>query len=138
MADDLLSAVMASALQADAPSLASTPRGVNVTLHRLRNRRTRAALARVPDRPTPLSLLRPHLDAARSVGVKADLLDAHHVLLNYDARNRDQWLAVDRLHDVARSRSTIEGDWSFASAPNNWIVIHFDYGACAGGGPQQG
>lgn len=108
-----------------------------MTLHRLRNRRTRAALARVPDRPTPLSMLRPQLDAARSVGVKADVFDPRHILVNYDARNRDQWLAVDRLHEAARSRSTIEGDWSFASAPNNWIVVHFDYGACAGGGLQQ-
>jgi hypothetical protein len=71
------------------------------------------------------------------VGVKADAFDPQHILLNYDARNRDQWLAVDRLQDAARSRSTIEGDWSFTSAPDNWMVIHFDYGACAGRGPQQ-
>lgn len=82
-------------------------------------------------------MLRPQLDAARSVGVKADVFDPRHILVNYDARNRDQWLAVDRLHEAARSRSTIEGDWSFASAPNNWIVVHFDYGACAGGGLQR-
>ena len=102
-----------------------------MTLHRLRSRSTRAELARVPERPTPLSLIRPHLVEARTVGVKADELDRQHILVNYDARNRDQWLAVDRLADAVRRLSTIEGERSFEVAPNNWLVVHFDYGACA-------
>jgi hypothetical protein len=106
-----------------------------MTLHGLRRRGARAARARVPERPAPISLIRPHIEAARVAGVRVAELDRQHVLLSYDARNRDQWLAVDRLHDAARSRSTIEGDSSFASAPGNWIVIHFDHGACAREGP---
>lgn len=109
-----------------------------MTLHRLRNRRSRAALARVPERPAPVSVIRPHLDAARVVGVHADELDARHVLLSYDARNREQWLAVDQVREATLSSSTIEGDRSFESAPNNWVVIHFDYGACAGEWPSSG
>ena len=109
-----------------------------MTLHRLRNRRSRAALARVPERPSPVSMIRPHLDAARAVGVTADELDARHVLLSYDARDREQWLAVDQLRDATYSSSTIEGDRAFESAPNNWLVIHFDYGACAGEWPSSG
>ena len=111
---------------------------MNMTLHRLRNRKNRAELARVPERPTPVSLIRPQLEAARAVGVTADELDARHVLLNYDARDREQWLAVDQLQDATYGRSTTEGDRSFESSPNNWIVIHFDYGACAGDWPPSG
>lgn len=109
-----------------------------MTLHRLRNRQSRAALARVPDRPTPVSLIRPQLDAARAAGVTADELDARHILLSYDARDREQWLAVDEIREVTISSSTIEGDRAFESAPNNWVVIHFDYGACAGEWPSAG
>ena len=79
-----------------------------------------------------MSLIRPHIEAARVVGVTVEELDGQHILVSYDARNRDQWLAVDQLHDSAYGRSTIEGDLSFESAPDNWIVIHFDYGACGG------
>jgi hypothetical protein len=56
--------------------------------------------------------------------------DQMHVQLRYDARDRDAWLAVDDLAEAVRGRSTVEGDWSFASAPENWLVIHFDYEAC--------
>ncbi len=110
-------------------------RGVNtqeveMTVHRLRHRRDRAALARVPDRPPAVSLIQRQIESARQVGVAVDELDAQHVRLHYDARDRDAWLAVDDLCDAVRGRSTVEGDRSFESAPGNWLVIHFDYGAC--------
>lgn len=101
-----------------------------MTLDRMRRRASRAEMARVPERPAALSRLRAHLDAARDVGVTVDELDRHHVLLSYDARDHDQWLALDGLYDAAYQQSTIEGDWSFASAPNNWMVIHADIGPC--------
>ena len=103
-----------------------------MTLQRLRHRSGRAAMARVPDRPAPISLIGPQIEAARAVWIAVEEQDRHHVRLEYDARDRDQWLAVDQLLDVAYTRSTVEGDRSFESAPNNWIVIHFDYGACGG------
>jgi len=103
-----------------------------MALHRLRHRSGRAALARVPDRPPAVLLIQPQLDSARRVGVTVDELDGQHVRLNYDARDRDAWLAVDELCDALRGRSTIEGDRSFESAPSNWLMIHFDYGACGG------
>jgi hypothetical protein len=62
--------------------------------------------------------------------VTVDQLDPKHVLLTYDARDLDQWLALDELYDAARDLSTIDGDWAFEAAPNNWMVIHFDYGVC--------
>ena len=99
-------------------------------LHRLRQRGARAALARVPERPPAFEMIRPQVDMARRAGVTVDELDAQHVLLTYDARDREQWLAVDELYDAAYPRSTIEADGSFDSAPGNWMVIHFDYGAC--------
>ena len=101
-----------------------------MTLHRLRHRRDRAALARVPDRPPAVSLIEPHIDRARRVGVTVDQLDGQHVRLNYDARDREAWLAVDEISDAVRGWSTIEGDWSFDSSPDNWLTIHFDYGSC--------
>ena len=100
-----------------------------MTLHRLR-RRDRAALARVPERLPAVSLIQPHIDGARRAGVTVTELDGQHVQLIYDARDRDAWLAVDELYDAVRGRSIIEGDWSFDSAPSNWLIIHFDYGAC--------
>ena len=101
-----------------------------MTLHRLRHRDARAALARVPERPPAVSVIRPQIEIARQAGVTVEQLDAQHVLLTYDSRDRDHWLAVDEVSDAVYSRSTIEGDGSFDSAPNNWMVIHFDYGAC--------
>ena len=101
-----------------------------MALHRLRQRGARAALARVPERPPALMVVRPQVEVARRAGVTVDELDGHHLLLTYDARDRDQWLAVDELYDAAYRRSTIEADGSFDSAPGNWMVIHFDYGAC--------
>jgi len=101
-----------------------------MTLHRLRHRRDRAALARVPERPPAVSLIERHIDRARRVGVSVEELDGQHVRLNYNARDREAWLAVDELTDAVRWRSTIEGDWSFDSAPSNWLIIHFDYGSC--------
>ena len=105
-----------------------------MTLHRLRHRGARAALARVPERPPAVSVIRPQIENARQVGVTVEELDGQHVRLTYDARDRDHWLAVDEVSDAAYSRSTIEGDRSFDSAPSNWIVIHFDYGACGSEG----
>lgn len=101
-----------------------------MTLHRLRHRSDRAALARGPNRPPVLSLIQPQMERARQAGVMVDVVDERHVKLNYDARDREAWLAVDELSDAVRSRSTIEGDWSFTSAPDNWLIIHFDFGAC--------
>ena len=101
-----------------------------MTLHRLRHRTDRAALARGPIRPPALSLIQPQIESARQAGVMVDVLDERHVKVRYDARDREAWLAVDELYDAAQGRSTIEGDWSFTSAPDNWLLIHFDYGAC--------
>jgi hypothetical protein len=101
-----------------------------MTLHRLRRRSHRAALARVPDRPPAVSVIQPQIDSARQVGVTVEELDRQHVRLNYDARDRDAWLAVDELDDAVRGRGTIEGDQSFESAPSNWLIIHFHYGSC--------
>jgi hypothetical protein len=99
-------------------------------LDRLRRRASRAALARVPERQPALARLQPMIDPAREAGVIVDELDRYHVLLSYDARDRDQFLAVDGLYDATYQHSTIEGDWALSSAPNNWMVIHFDYGTC--------
>jgi hypothetical protein len=101
-----------------------------VTLHRLRHRSDRVALARVPDRPPAVSLIQPQIDSARRAGVTVDEVDGQHLRLTYDARDRRAWLAVDELYDAVRGRSTIEGDRAFDSAPSNWLIIHFDYGAC--------
>ena len=101
-----------------------------MTLHRLRQRGARAALARVPERPPALAVIRAQMEIARRVGVTVDELDSQHVRMTYDARDLDQWLAVDEIYDAVYRRSTMEGDWSFDSAPSNWIVIHFDYGTC--------
>ena len=101
-----------------------------MTLNRLRQRRARVAVARVPERPPAISMIRPQIEIARAVGVTVDELDGQHVLLNYDARDRDHWLAADEICEEVYTRSTIEGDRSFDSAPRNWLLVHFDYGAC--------
>ena len=101
-----------------------------LTLNRLRQRSARVAVARVPERPPAVSMIRPQIEIARGVGVTVDELDGRHVMLNYDARDRDHWLAADAICDAVFTRSTIEGDRSFDSAPRNWLLIHFDYGAC--------
>ena len=114
-----------------------------MTLNRLRQRSARVAVARVPERPSAISMIRPQIEIARRVGVTVDELDNQHVMLNYDARDRDHWLAAEELFDAVYMRSTIEGDTSFDSAPRNWLLVHFDYGACglerrdgpAGGSP---
>ena len=95
-----------------------------------RNRRARADLARVPRRPPPVSTIRSLLNDARSVGVRVEEVDEHHVWVAYDARDRDHWLAVDAVYDAVRVRSLVEGDGAFPSGPDNWMLIHFDYGAC--------
>ena len=78
--------------------------GVEVALHRLRQRGSRAVLARVPERPPAHLMIRPQVEMARGAGVAVDELDAHHVLLPDDARDRDQWLAVDEVYDAAYPR----------------------------------
>ena len=95
-----------------------------------RYRRARADLARVPKRPSPMSAIRSILDDARGVGVRVQELDEHHVWLAYDARDHDHWLAVDAIYEAVHARSMVEGDEAFLSGPGNWMVIHFDYGAC--------
>ncbi len=101
-----------------------------LTLNRLRQRSARVAVARVPERPSAISMIRPQIEIARGVGVTVDELDRQHVILTYDARDRDHWLAADEICDAVYTRSTIEGDRSFDSAPRNWLLVHFDYGAC--------
>jgi len=101
-----------------------------LTLNRLRQRSARVAVARVPERPSAISMIRPLIEIARGVGVTVDELDRQHVILTYDARDRDHWLAADEICDAVYTRSTIEGDRSFDSAPRNWLLVHFDYGAC--------
>ena len=101
-----------------------------MTLHRLRHRGARAALARVPERPPAIAVIRPQVEIARQFGVHVEELDDQHVRLTYDARDRDHWLAIDALSEAVYRHCTIEGDGSFDSAPSNWMVIHFDYGAC--------
>ena len=59
-----------------------------------------------------------------------DEVDGEHGMLTYDARNRDHWLAADQGYYAVYTRSTIEGDRFFDSAPRNWLLVHFDYGAC--------
>lgn len=102
-----------------------------LTLNRLRQQSARVAAARVRERPAAISTIRPQIEIARAVGVMVDELDGQHLMLNYDARDRDHWLAADEIWDAVYTRSTIEGDGSFDSAPRNWLLVHFDYGACA-------
>ena len=106
-----------------------------MTLNRLRQRSARVAVARVPERPPAISMIRPQIEIARRVGVTVEELDGQHVMLTYDARDRDHWLAADAIYDAVFTRSTIEGDRSFDSAPRNWVLVHFDYGACGLYGP---
>ena len=101
-----------------------------MTLNRLRQRSARVAVARVPARPTAISMIRPQIETARGVGVTVDELDGQHLMLTYDARDRDHWLAAEDIYDAVYMRSTIESDRSFDSAPGNWLLVHFDYGAC--------
>ena len=101
-----------------------------LTLNRLRQRSARVAVARVPQRPSAISMIRPQIEIARGVGMTVDEVDGEHVMLSYDARDRDHWLAADEIYDAVYARSTIEGDRSFDSAPRNWLLVHFDYGAC--------
>ena len=72
-----------------------------MTLDRLRHRSARAALARVRERPPALSVIRRQVGIARQVGVTVDEIVGQHVLLMYDARDRDHWLAVDEVYDAA-------------------------------------
>ena len=59
-------------------------------------------------------------EIARGVGVTVEELDSEHVMLTYDARDRDHWLAADEIYDAVYTRSTIEGDGSFDSARQIW------------------
>ena len=105
-----------------------------MTLNRLRQRSARVAVARVPERPAAISMIRPQIEMARGVGVVIDEFDGEHVMLTYDARDRDHWLATDEIYDAVYTRATIEGDRSFESAPRNWLLVHFDFGACSSDG----
>ena len=96
-----------------------------------RNRRARADFARVAKRPPPLSAIRSLLDGARGAGVGVEEVDEQHLRLAYDARDHDHWLAVDAIYEAVQARSTIEGDPAFLSGPDNWMLIHFDYGTCS-------
>jgi hypothetical protein len=77
-----------------------------------------------------VSAIRSLLDHARGAGVAVTEVDEHHVWLAYDARDHDHWLAVDAIYEAAHARSTVQGDGAFLSGPRNWMLIHFDYGAC--------
>ena len=110
--------------------LGVTRKESTLTLNRLRQRSARVAAARVPERPSAMSTIRTQIEIARGVGVTIEEVDGEHVMLTYDARDRDHWLAADEIYDAVYTLSTIEGDRSFDSAPRNWLLVHFDYGAC--------
>lgn len=100
---------------------------------RRRSRRTidrRAELARVPERPRGVRKIQPLLDTARSAGVAVEQLDEEHVRLRYDARERDQWLAMEAIYEAAHDHASLEGDGHTDAAPDNWMVLHFDFASC--------
>jgi pyrroloquinoline quinone (PQQ) biosynthesis protein C len=90
----------------------------------------RAELARVPARPIGVARIEPLLEAARASGVSVEEIDAEHVRLRYDAREHDQFVAIDNLYDATHDQGSLEGDGKFETSPNNWMVIHFDYATC--------
>lgn len=90
----------------------------------------RAELARVPERPRGVNRVQPLLDAARAAGVSVEELDEEHVRLRYDARERDQWLAIEAIYEAVHDHASLEGDGHTDAAPDNWMVVHFDFASC--------
>ena len=90
----------------------------------------RDQLARVPKRPIGVDRIRPLLEVARAAGVLVEELDTEHVRLRYDAREHDQFIAIDNIYDAVHDQSSLEGDGRFDVAPDNWMVIHLDYATC--------
>jgi len=102
-------------------------------LSRLRRGRhvlDRRALARVPDRPSAIARVQPLLDRAREAAIVVDELDPQHVRLRYDSRERDQWLVIDEIFEAVHDHATCAGEGQTDAAPENWMVIHFDFGSC--------
>jgi hypothetical protein len=100
---------------------------------RRRSRRApdrRAELARIPERPKGVNRIQPLLDTAREAGVAVEEIDEEHVRLRYDARMRDQWLAVEAIYDAVQELASLEGDGLTDAAPDNWMVVHFDFASC--------
>jgi len=95
-----------------------------------RNPDRRAELARVPERPRGVNRIQPLIDAARAAGVSIEELDEDHVRLRYDARERDQWLAIEDIYEGVHEHATLEGEGRTEAAPDNWMVVHFDFSSC--------
>lgn len=81
-------------------------------------------------RSTPRPDIAALLDATRQSGATIEQLDDDHVRVLYDASNREQWIAIDDLSDAVAGHAALEGDGMFESAPNNWVVVHFDDATC--------
>lgn len=100
-------------------------------LRRLRHAMSRrAALSRVPQRRLGVARVEEELERARTAGVAVEVLDDQHVLARYDARIREQWLAIDDLYEAAHHYASVEGADRTEDAPNNWMALHFDLLAC--------
>jgi hypothetical protein len=99
-------------------------------LRRTRHVLHRRALARIPERPSAIARVQPLLDRARDAGIVVEELDAQHVRLRYDSRLRDQWLIVDEVFEAVRDHATVAGDGQTDAAPDNWMIVHFDFGSC--------
>jgi hypothetical protein len=70
------------------------------------------------------------LETARAAGVQVEEIDEEHVRLRYDALERDQWLAVEEIYESVHEHASLEGDGHTDAAPNNWMVVHFDFASC--------
>lgn len=115
-------------------STASAPQ-VMSDLWRLRRRGRgdidrRAELARVPERPRGAGKIQPLLEQASAAGVVVEEIDEEHVRLRYDARERDQWLVAEDIYEAVHDHASLEGEGRTEAAPDNWMVIHFDFATC--------
>ncbi len=70
------------------------------------------------------------LETARAAGVQVEEIDEEHVRLRYDALERDQWLALEAIYEAVHEHASLEGDGHTDAAPNNWMVVHFDFASC--------
>ncbi len=90
----------------------------------------RAELARVPERPRGVGKIQPLLDRATAAGALVEEIDEEHVRVRYDARERDQWLVAEDIYEAVHDQASLEGDGRTEAAPDNWMVIHFDFATC--------
>jgi len=84
----------------------------------------------VPERPRGVSKIQALLDRASAAGVLVEELDEEHVRLRYDARERDQWLVTEDIYEAVHDNASLEGEGRTEAAPDNWMVIHFDFATC--------